>query len=103
LPSRFLGALRYNAEHMSEALRGIPEAYQQWKPKPSVQTMAEIDRTAAFIQDINESVERFWEKQAERERMRQQDKIPWWVYLVALLGALVPSNYQERESYSSDV
>jgi hypothetical protein len=88
---------------MSEVVQGTPEGAQMWKPKIKrrPQTMEDIDRTAKEMEETREAIKRYWEKQAEREWMRQQDKVPWWVYLVALLGALVPSEYRERESYPS--
>jgi lysozyme family protein len=90
---------------MSEVAQSTPEGAQMWKPKIKrrPQTMEDIDRSAKEMEETREAIKRYWEKQAEQERMRQQGKIPWWVYLVALLGALVPHDYRERESYSSGV
>jgi hypothetical protein len=90
---------------MSEVAQNTREGAQMWKPKIKLrpQTMEDIDRSAKEMEETREAIKRYWKNQAEREWMRQQDKVPWWVYLVALLGALVPSEHGERESDPSSV
>ncbi len=59
--------------------------------------MADIDESAAFIQDINESVERYWEKQVATER--EAVKVPWWVLVVALLDSIVAGGIRDNRGH----
>jgi len=68
---------------MTEASYRIPEAAQ-----------AKIDRSAAFIQDLHESLERFFEKSARRAEA-DKSRITLFGLFLGLLGAILTARAED--------
>jgi hypothetical protein len=98
---------------MSEVVRPIPESVANARPKeeqtalkypdakaavaafwnrgrkPRRQTWEDVERSAAFRAEIHEAVEQYWANMTKSEAEGAR-RIPWWVLLLAFLGAILP-------------
>jgi hypothetical protein len=107
---------------MSEVLRHIPESVANARPteeqatfkysdakaavaaywnrgrKARRQTWEDVEKAAEFRAGIHEAVEQYWEKMAARQ---EEQKIPWWVLLLALLGSVLSSGDDHQEGFET--
>jgi hypothetical protein len=106
---------------MSEVVRYIPESVVQAKPKEGQnaytpaeanaamarfwnrgrnvrrQTLADLERSAAFRAEIHEAVEQYWTNMAKSEA-EGAHRIPWWALLLAFLGAILSDGADPQDT-----
>jgi hypothetical protein len=105
---------------MSEGLRHIPESVAHARPKaeqtaltrpdplamvtawrkgskPRQQVLADIERLAEMRKGISEAVDRYWENLARQD----EQKIPWWVIFLAVLGTILGSGDDDQEGFET--
>jgi hypothetical protein len=65
-----------------------------WRPgrKTRQQAAEDIARFAEMRKGISEAVDRYWENMARQE----EQKIPWWVLLLVLLGAILTAETDQQ-------